>query len=179
MDRQKKLEEIFAQYELEDFRWSSGKDIRVAHWVRVKCMFGCDNYGKSSSCPPNTLPVEECRQFFNEYDRVVLFHFEKEREAGFDQNAWSREINSLMYKLEKDVFLMGFHKAFCLYIDDCNFCKECVSDRADCKNKAMCRPCTEAFAVDVYETAREFGYPINVLKEKTETMNRYAILLIE
>ena len=43
----------------------------------------------------------------------------------------------------------------------------------------MARPTPEAMCVDVYSTVRQVGYPIHVLSEYTQAMNRYAFLLIE
>jgi hypothetical protein len=34
-------------------------------------------------------------------------------------------------------------------------------------------------AVDVYATVRQYGYPIEVLKDYGQPMNRYAFLMIE
>jgi hypothetical protein len=34
-------------------------------------------------------------------------------------------------------------------------------------------------AVDVFSTVRSMGYPIEVLSDYRQTMNRYAFLLIE
>jgi hypothetical protein len=34
-------------------------------------------------------------------------------------------------------------------------------------------------AVDVYATVRQYGYPIEVLRDYSQAMNRYAFLLIE
>ena len=177
MDNQQQLEELFAKYECSDFKWAAGKDIDVAQWVRVKCMYGCNDYGKRSACPPNVPSVDECKRFFCEYSRVVVFHFK----AKFDMEQldhWCAGINHKLSKLENDVFLAGFHKAFALFVDRCSLCTDCASERSECKNKRISRPCTEAFAVDVYGTVRKMGYPIQVIKENEE-MNRYAILLIE
>jgi hypothetical protein len=33
--------------------------------------------------------------------------------------------------------------------------------------------------IDVYATVRSLGYPIEVLADLTQTMNRYAFLLVE
>jgi len=33
--------------------------------------------------------------------------------------------------------------------------------------------------VDVFATARQYGYPIEVLRDRSQVMNRYAFLLIE
>jgi hypothetical protein len=34
-------------------------------------------------------------------------------------------------------------------------------------------------AMDVYSTVRPYGYPIEVLSDYSQAMNRYAFLLIE
>jgi hypothetical protein len=46
-------------------------------------------------------------------------------------------------------------------------------------NAKLARPTIEAFTVDVFSTARNVGYPIQVLTDPTVTMNRYAILMVE
>jgi hypothetical protein len=43
----------------------------------------------------------------------------------------------------------------------------------------MARPTPEAFAVDVFSTVKEVGYPIEVLYDYSQKMNRYAFLMIE
>ena len=41
------------------------------------------------------------------------------------------------------------------------------------------RPTVEALAIDVYKTASDAGYPIRVCSDRTQEMNRYAILLVD
>lgn len=41
------------------------------------------------------------------------------------------------------------------------------------------RPTLEAYWVDVFTTARKFGYPIEVLKNTSRETNRYGLLLVE
>lgn len=41
------------------------------------------------------------------------------------------------------------------------------------------RPSMEACGIDVYETARVNGYPINVLKDKSCTGNYFGLVLLE
>ena len=51
------LGRLFREHGFEDFRWIDPKAIVVAHWVRMKCLFGCEDYGRNAACPPNTPPV--------------------------------------------------------------------------------------------------------------------------
>jgi predicted metal-binding protein len=175
----KRLEAIFSKYEMTDFKWIDPKEIVTAEWVRVKCMFGCWNYGKRSCCPPNTPSVSECRQFFNEYVQGVIFHFAKAVDKPDDRHAWAREINQRLLSVEREIFLIDYPKAFVLLIASCNICEECTGVREDCKNPKLARPAPDAMAVDVYTTARKFGFPIHVLNDYGQTMNRYAFLLVE
>ena len=69
------LETLFARHGYTDFKWINPQAIVVAQWVRLKCTFGCANYGRNASCPPNVPAVAECRRFFDEYSRAVIFHF--------------------------------------------------------------------------------------------------------
>ncbi len=162
-----------------DFRWIDPKKIVVAQWVRVKCMFGCSSFGRDGTCPPNTPSVAECRLFFDEYDLAAVIRFTKRVDRPEDRGPWSRKVNADLLNLERAVFLAGYHKAFLLAMDSCRLCAECSGSRQDCKNLEAARPSPESFAVDVFGTVRQIGYPIEVLTDYTDEMNRYAFLLVE
>ena len=173
------MEELFAKHGYTDFRWIDSKDIVVAQWVRLKCMFGCSEFGRNATCPPNVPPVPECRAFFEEYTRAAVFHFAKAVDAPEDRHEWSRGVNTALLALERDVFLAGNQKAFLLFMDSCGLCKKCSGDREECKEPRSARPTPEAMAVDVFSTVGRIGYPIEVLPDYHHAMNRYAFLLIE
>jgi len=151
----------------------------VAQWVRMKCMFGCSEYGRNASCPPNTPSVPECRRFFGEYKTAAIFHFQKTVDRPEDRGAWTRQVNMALLEVEREIFLSGYQKTFLLFMDSCRICSECVGERIECKNRVSARPAPESMAVDVFATARQFGYPIEVLSDYSQEMNRYAFLLIE
>jgi len=142
-------------------------------------MFGCAEYGKSASCPPNVPTVDECERFFRSYNKAAIFHFEKKVDKPEDRYAWTRQVNMKLWRLERDVFVAGYPKAFLLYMDTCYFCKDCSGSRATCFNKKMARPTPEALGVDVYSTVKAAGYPIAVLSNYSQKMNRYAFLMVE
>lgn len=179
MSMHKDLETIFNSHGYADFKWIDPGKIVVAQWVRMKCMFGCPEYGHSGCCPPNVPPVSECERFFHEYKEGVIFHFEKEVEHPDDRHGWTRKINRGLLKMEREVFIAGYRKAFLLFMDSCGLCKECAGSREDCKNQADSRPAPEAMGVDVFSTVGQFGFPIEVLTDYNQKMNRYAFLLID
>ena len=179
MAERKELEIVFQKHGFEDYKWINPKDIIVAQWVRMKCIFGCEGYGRYACCPPNTPSISECKAFFQEYDVGVMFHFAKKLHNPDDRHPWCKEVQSELLNLEREVFLSGYHKTFLLLMDNCSVCKECKKERHECINPKKSRPSIEAMGVDVYGTVRQYGYPINVLANYTASMNRYALLLVE
>ena len=178
-DDRKRLEALVREHGFEDFRFMRARDIVVAEWVRMKCRFGCPEYGTRVTCPPNVPSVAECERFVREYEEAVIFHFTgtaADREGG---KRWSRKANADLLALERAVFLSGLHKAFMLPMGSCPHCEECVKCPEDCRHPGSARPTPEALAIDVYATARSVGYPIQVVTDHAEPENRYAILLVD
>jgi predicted metal-binding protein len=175
----KSLNKLFADHGYENYTWMKARDIVVSQWARMKCLYGCGSYGSNASCPPNVPSVDECRRFFAEYTDCVIFHIQKRIEEPKSYLQWSRNVDRKLQKLERDVFISGYRKALILFIDECEFCAECSGNRDECKNPKSARPSTEAMAIDVYTTVRKFGFPIEVLRNYDDMMNRYAFLMIE
>ena len=173
------IEKILKSKGFSDFKWILPKEIVVAHWVRMKCTYGCSSYSENASCPPNVPSVEECRKFFDEYKTGMIIHIPGKMDKPEDRAAWSVLQNDKLLQVEREVFLLGFRKAFITYMDECRLCEECPGKREDCLHKDDSRPSPEAFAVDVFETVKKYDFPIEVLKDYSEEMNRYAILLID
>lgn len=179
MVHQKELNKKILKHGFSDFKWIDPRKIVVAEWVRMKCLFGCQEFGKTASCPPHVPSVAACQKFFKEYSEGVVFHFEKKVAKPEDRFAWTKKINLKLLKLEREIFISGFEKAFLLFMDSCNICTECPGKRELCKSPRLSRPTPEAMAVDVFSTVRKIGYPIKVLSNYGQAMNRYAFLLIE
>jgi predicted metal-binding protein len=177
MNRQD-VEQLIRSFGFKHFRWADPRRFVVADWVRMKCRFGCPEYGRTASCPPHLPSVDECRRFFRDYREAVVFHFQKQVAKPEERFEWTRSVNRELLKLEREVFLRGREKAFLLFLDSCNLCPECSADRRTCKLPKMARPTPEALAVDVYASVRRLGYPIQVLSDHSQTMNRYAFLLL-
>jgi predicted metal-binding protein len=173
------LEALFAEQGYQDYRWIDPQEIVVANWVRMKCMFGCGEYGNNASCPPNVPSVDACREFFREYRTAAVFHFAKRLVDPDSRHDWTREVNKELSKLERAVFVAGYPRAFLLFMDSCELCRDCTGDRDSCRQPRQSRPTPEAMAMDVFSTVRKIGYPIEVLPDTGQTMNRYAFLMVE
>jgi len=172
------IESYLSEFGFSDYQWINPADVVVAQWVRVKCTFGCSDYGLGS-CPPNTPSVQECREFFSEYKIGLVIRLTKTADKDHYPSDWSKEMTNKLLGLERKIFLEGFQKTFLLNQTCCCLCADCPGDRLNCRDKRKSRPSPEAFAVDVYSTIRNLGMEIQVVKESPSEMNRVAILLIE
>ena len=177
-EQRQAIDTILQANDYHDYKWVDPQKIIVAQWVRMKCMFGCGEYGRGGACPPNTPSVTECERFFREYRDAIILHFAGKMERPEDRHAWSAKINARLVKLERAVFLAGFERAFLLFMDSCCFCKDCTGRRETCEQPRMARPSPESMAVDVYTTVRAFGFDINVRTDYDQQMDRYAFLMV-
>jgi len=172
------LDEVIQKKGYTDYKWIEPDKIITAQWVRMKCMFGCNSYGRCAACPPNTPSLSECERFFGEYEDALVLHFTGTMDQPEERHNWSAKINAKLVKLEREVFLAGYERAFLLFMDSCCFCKECTGTRETCQEPRMARPSPEAMCVDVYSTVRQFGYGINVRTDYDQQMDRYAFLFV-
>src|SRR5512136_1196566 len=133
ISHRRRLESVFKKHVCTNFKWIDPREIVTAEWVRVKCMYGCVDYGRRACCPPNAPSVSECRQFFDEYHTGVIFHSAMTRGNVEERRGWARKVNRLI-SLEREVFLLGYERAFMLLMGTCCLCRECTGIRGDCKH---------------------------------------------
>jgi predicted metal-binding protein len=140
----------------------------TACWVRLKCQYGCGGYGQSLTCPPHSPRPEETAALLKEYRRAVLIH-----------GKVHVDVTRVAVKLERHAFLDGYHKAFALGAGPCMLCRTCPGQNGKCRHPDQARPAMEACGIDVYQTARNNGYPIEVVKNERCPENYYSLLLLE
>lgn len=150
----------------------------TAPWVRWKCQFGCPGYGSGHGCPPRTPDHDRTRTMLDSYHRALLIHLEvpdmpkKERHY--------RKLFDAIVELEGDLFKDGFYKAFAFLAGPCRLCKKCAAvDDKPCIQPWKARPCMESCGMDVYQTARNNGFSIEPLRERTETNNEYCLIMVD
>jgi predicted metal-binding protein len=138
----------------------------VKNWVRWKCHFGCDSYGKSLMCPPYVPTLEETRNLLKEYEYALLFRHKPSTSK------------ALVVELERCIFLEGYHAAFGFASGSCHLCEKCNLKRGYCLKPFEARPSMESCGISVFDTARNAGFNIQVLKSKDQEYLRYALVLI-
>ena len=151
-----------------DARLIATDTVVTAQWVRLKCQFGCGGYGQCLTCPPHSPTPEKTAQVLREYRVALLVHSEGEV-----------EVTPLVVALERRAFIEGYHKAFAMGAGPCELCKSCLPDKRECRHPEKARPAMEACGIDVFQTARNNGFPIDTVKNPGCRQNYYGLLLLE
>lgn len=148
------------------------ENIVVSDWVRFKCQFGCDGYGKTLTCPPYSPTPEEFRKVLKGFNWAILLQFESR-----DLEDDSRASHDIMAKLEREVFLNGYYSAIGLAAGPCPYCDEC--NLKECAHPHLARPSMEACGIDVYATVRKAGFNLGVVRNQDETSTYFGLLLVK
>jgi len=168
--------EIFSEKALElgmdGVRVIDPRSIATAEWVRMKCQFGCPGFGMSLSCPPHSPTPDVTRKVIDSYRRAILLH------RRLKQGERSKGFNETVVRLEIELFLDGYYKAWSMGSGPCRLCKECDLT-SPCKHGYEARPSMEACGIDVFKTARDNGLPIEVVRTHEEERNIYGVILVE
>ncbi len=150
----------------------------TAAWVRLKCQFGCPGFHLSYCCPPNTPTPEETRKIIDCYQRAILFHIKAP--ATPERGEVTKNIYNMLIDLEGDIFKDGYYKAFIFLAGPCMICPECAKlNGSACNFSLKARPCMESCGIDVFQTARNNGFPIQPLREMSETQHLHCLMLID
>jgi predicted metal-binding protein len=152
----------------EDAKLIPANTIVTGEWVRFKCQYGCGGYGRCLTCPPYSPTPEETAKILSEYEKAVLV-----RTDGHTS------VRSIVIELEREAFLDGYYKALAMGAGPCDLCKACPAEEEDCPHRDRARPSMEACGIDVFQTARSNGLPIQVVKDYDCPQNYYGIVLLE
>jgi predicted metal-binding protein len=152
----------------------------TAPWVRLKCQYGCAGYGRGHCCPPETPTAEQTKEILKQYQRAVLFHYTAAKSRDENRKKILSGFFEDLVELEGEMFKDGFYKAFVMLSGPCTKCDPCSKTRGEhCYFRMEARPSMEACGIDVYETARINGFPIQPLRHKDETQNIYCLMLVD
>jgi predicted metal-binding protein len=152
----------------------------TAPWVRLKCHYGCEMYGREYCCPPETPSPEETRELLDGYNRAILFHYQAGKKGGDNRSMTRRAFLDEIEELEGEMFKDGYYTAFALLSGPCRLCVECAkSKNKPCNFGSRARPSMESCGIDVYQTAWNNEFPIQPLRHKGEIQNLYCLMLVD
>jgi predicted metal-binding protein len=150
----------------------------TAPWVRLKCQFGCPGYGRGHCCPPRTPTADETRAILDCYRRALLFHIEVPLMEGKEKE-YQKYLDTLV-ELEGEMFKDQYYRAFLFLAGPCRQCKKCgAAEGKPCASPWKARPSMEGCGIDVYQTARNNGFSIQTLRERTDAGNRYCLMIVD
>ena len=153
-------------------------EIVVRNWVRLKCQYGCDGYGKILTCPPFSPTPERTMQVLKEYEWALLMKFEGAGGRAGDAVVYEKSLPNLVVKIERAIFLKGFYAAFGLAAGPCSFCSGEDCNLEQCRHPFEARPSMESCGIDVFATVRNAGFKIDVVRNEREKPTFYALLLV-
>jgi len=142
--------------------------IVTAPWVRQKCRYGCEGFGKNLQCPPNGMDDLETGRMVRSYRWAILL----------EGAPPGREFHQRLLSLERRAFLSGFHKAFVFGAGPCTVCSKCPGEGA-CNRSDLARPSMEASGIDVFQTAKEAGLYLAPVEERGQYVKYIGLLLLE
>ena len=157
--------------------------IRTGAWTRMKCQYGCPNYGLNLCCPPYTPGYEQMREFLAEYHKALLVEYTfplKEQEStdfAAADLSMSNGLLEILLTLEKEAFFQNHYRAFALKAGRCRLCAQCNLKK--CVNPVKARPSLEACGIDVFALANDNGFTMRVLKGPVKELKIYGLLLVE
>jgi predicted metal-binding protein len=144
----------------------------TAEWVRMKCQFGCPGFGMGLCCPPQTPPPDLTRKLIDSYQKAILLH------RRLIKGERAKIFNEAVVRLEIEMFLDGYYKVWGVGSGPCRLCREC-NLTSSCKHGYEARPSMEACGIDVFKTARDNGFDIEVVQTHDEKRNIFGLVLVE
>lgn len=142
--------------------------IVVEPWVQWKCKFGCPRHGKSKNCPPFSPHYEETKKILGSYSVAILIEGQPP----------SKQFLDMMVKVENELSLSGYYKAFALVAGPCPICEECNTNEL-CRFPAKARPSMESCGIDVFKTVRNNGFEVDFLEHRGEYVKYFGLVLVE
>ena len=177
-----KLRSLGKRYNINQIVPLRTKDICVAHWVRLKCKYGCTKYGTTWCCPPETPTPEKTKVMLSEYSTALMLCAKFGNGHFYKNDNEKRRIQVHTWKgtvaLERQLFLWGYYKAFALVAESCALCKECLYPD-QCRFPEYRRPSVESCSIDVFQTLKNIGKEFYLAKDVSQEYNHYSIILLE
>ena len=148
--------------------------VEVRDWVILRCKYGCEKYGQSHSCPPNSIPTETMRKVLKEYKRAILV-------AAKTKNLEDQgRMRDALIEMEKALFLKNYYKAFALVPGCCDKCEACAAlEGKECTHSKDKRPCIEGTGIDVFNLVSKYKKSIRPISDKNKSFESYGLILLD
>ncbi len=159
------------------------KGIKTGAWTRMKCQYGCPNYGLTLCCPPYAPDYTAMQAFLAEYTWGLLVEYSFPLTESDCQNftaadlQMSNKLLEILLALEREAFLRNYYRSFALKAGRCRLCEKC--NLVKCVHPAQARPSMEACGIDVFALANDNGFPMQVIQGPVVELKVYGLVLVE
>ena len=154
------------------------RSVVTAEWVRMKCQFGCTGFGMRHCCPPHTPTPDITRKVLDGYEKAILLHKRLQKNEQGKAGMGSKGFNAALVKLEIELFLAGYYKAWTMGSGPCRLCETCDLTGL-CRHGMEARPAMEACGIDVFKTVRDNGFTIEVVQDRDDARDLFGVVLVE
>ena len=157
--------------------------IKTGAWTRMKCQYGCPNYGATLCCPPYTPDYETTQKFLSEYQYGIIVEYTMQLDGYGPENFANADMKvsngllDILLDLERQAFLLNRYRAFALKAGRCRLCDSCNLKK--CVHPMQARPSLEACGIDVFALANDNGFKMEVIKGKITELKIYGMVLVE
>jgi predicted metal-binding protein len=183
-DRMERLVKIALENGATRAKLIKADQVVVDQRVPLKCLVPrCNAYGRSLTCPPNSLPIEKFIEILSHYHHALIVQVES------DQNSLDRSEGSLgstysdllkghlalfrpfrlkllevIERVEAGAFKQGYAFAAGFAAGSCPLCGDECPGIMDgrCRHPFRARPAMEAVGIDIVKTAREAGFSVEL-----------------
>lgn len=170
-----------------EVRRISAIDIEVEEWIRLKCQYGCPNYGRRFTCPPYSPEPPAMRAILEGYSTAFMIRYDapaRPREADMQvgKDGMETAVDAFL-RLERFAFLNGYPKAFVFGMNYCPGCHVCAVEEGvgACKKPQMARPSLESCGINVRKLLEGSGWDargIDILKQE-DRVSLISLLLLD
>ncbi len=157
---------------------AAGKVV-TGEWVRLKCLYGGCTTGRCLTCPPYSPEPARTRRLLGEYRTVLLLRLDVPAGAAGQWLDHSRRLASIALDLERELFLAGRYRAFALAGGrPCDLDEPCGRpDECDVRDRV--RPGPAGCGIDLFATAENAGWPVEVVRAADDPYRLFALVLID
>ncbi|MEN8245878.1 MAG: DUF2284 domain-containing protein [Thermodesulfobacteriota bacterium] len=145
---------------------------------------GCENYGKSKSCPPNVAGPIMFRKLLDAFSQAILFKIDVPSDILFSSERFElfRLLHATAAGIEQAAVALGYADARAYAGGSCKelFCpdhRECLalSEKGICRNPDHARPSMSGFGVDVASLFKAAGWKMDwVFDDNGRTATKMA-----
>jgi predicted metal-binding protein len=197
------LRKLALELGASDAKIIPANNVVVEDRVVQKCKVGCNNYGKTLTCPPYTPTAEEFRKIVSEYNYALFMKFTSKAEADAEMQSnlsktgadlstevktktdkfwasWKDDKKNMLasvVKLEKEAMRNGYSLAISYVSGSCQLCEKCNIETGICIHPDMARQSEDAVGVNVKKTAKNAG--IEFIFPFPKNPESFALLLID